>query len=127
MEREKQIEEAFLNEEQKAIQKEQADQMVTKRIIDKMMFAKPEDVGNVICELLANYKGIFWHVLISKKVTQKITMQYIFLKQFPSLIIFYSKIQATSAIRSAIQGNTMTPSNHWPKELTHLRVQLLSS
>lgn len=55
--KEKEIEEAFLKEEREALQKEHADMMTTKRIVDKMMFARPEDVNGVICELLANYKG----------------------------------------------------------------------
>ena len=57
IEQQRQEEVAFLSEEQKAIQKEQADQTATKRIIDKMMVAPPHKVNNVVCELLANFKG----------------------------------------------------------------------
>lgn len=55
----KDIELAFLNQEQEAIEKEHADQMVTKRIIDKMMTATPDEFINEVCVLLSNYKGSF--------------------------------------------------------------------
>lgn len=55
---EKKIEEAFLAEEQTVIQKEHSAQVHTKRLIDKMMFAEPDDLNNAICELLSNYSGI---------------------------------------------------------------------
>lgn len=56
---EKDIEIAFLNEEESAVQREKADQIMTKRIIDKMMSSKPENLEKEICELLSNYKGLY--------------------------------------------------------------------
>lgn len=57
-------EEAFLKADNEAITLENADQMKTKRIIDRMMSAAQPRVANEICELLANYKGsIFFFYL----------------------------------------------------------------
>ena len=57
IEKERQVEMAFLNEEQREIQREHADQMVTKRLIDNMMLAPTKNVNNEVCALLSNFKG----------------------------------------------------------------------
>ena len=53
-----QNEHAFILEEQNIIRAENNDQLKTKRLIDNMMFSSSSNVGNEVCELLANYRGI---------------------------------------------------------------------
>lgn len=57
IENDEKAETAFLEEEQNILRREKNDQINTKRIIDKMMLTKSDDG---FCELLSNYKGIFF-------------------------------------------------------------------
>ena len=56
---EKEIEEAFITEEQRVIQKEHADQMQTKRLVERLRHAPPEDVVHEIFTILSNFTGIY--------------------------------------------------------------------
>ena len=56
-------EDAFLLAEREAIQQEANDQLKTKRIIDTAISANEGRPNSEICELLANYKGIFFAVV----------------------------------------------------------------
>lgn len=58
--KEQDIENAFLNNEKKEIQKERNDQLRTKRLIDSMMLAPPQNLNNEVCNLLSNFKGIIY-------------------------------------------------------------------
>lgn len=51
-------EQAFLESENNEIERENNEQLKTKRIIDKMVASTPNRMMNEMCELLANYKGI---------------------------------------------------------------------
>ena len=70
---EKVIEEAFLSEEQKVLEKEHADQMLTKRQVDKMMLAHPSQVNNETCVLLSNFAGTLF-ILISRQTLSKFNL-----------------------------------------------------
>lgn len=70
----KEVEDAFLEEEKKTIQEERNDQIRTKRLVDKMMTAPPHTVNDEVCQLLANYKGIFCILYsLQKKFRRKCT------------------------------------------------------
>ena len=60
-EKERQVEEAFLFEERKAIQKEQNEKMVTKRLTDKMLASESNELNNAACDLLSNFGGSTAH------------------------------------------------------------------